>query len=106
MPKYLFIDARFSGTGVREDGDLRDIIEDDYHDPEEVTDDPVLIHDIKEWHKRYEDEFTAGYKRAELLERYDEEGIALSKRLAASLIESYSDYIVGYFSDFLLKRLY
>ena len=94
MKPDLFIDGMLSGTGIRSAADGG------YVQAEAIGLSLLLVSDVADWQRRYEEAHFAGFPDLAVA-KLDEEGQMLLSRVQAELPAK----CVGYFSNGLMKQL-
>jgi hypothetical protein len=90
----FLIDGMLSGTGIR------NAVDGGYVQPEAIGLSPLLVSDVADWQRRYEEAHFAGFPDLAVA-KLDQEGQTLMSRVQVEL----PDKCVGYFSNGLMKRL-
>jgi hypothetical protein len=94
--KYLVVDAYFGGTGIR------DKYNGGYIQPGELSLSDNVIIMLKEWLRKYNNEFLNGYSNIIEINRLDNEGIKISLEISKELKDSVK---IEYFSDAEMESL-
>lgn len=91
----LLLDGMLSGTGIR------NAIEGGYIEPGSLGISEDLTKALAKWVSNYWQAHYNGYNDSNAIKILDDEGMALTKRLA----EETPDHVVGYYSDARMQRL-
>lgn len=94
MNRYLIIDGMLNGTGIRNQ------YEGGYIDPESLGLSSAIIEKLRQWHRKYEEEYFNGYKNKVLIQELDEEGI----KIAIVIKDELREGKISYFSDANLSK--